>query len=110
MATYLPPTACQDVYTAALTVGPNFACDHATVTVGAGTEDQNECYFQVAYGKGPGDYEWIEDREFVAIPETFTVRGIFGIRFRNRVAGQVATVACNLLGPGDPDFGPGTPL
>ena len=109
MASYLPPTACGDGYTQAVTVGPNFTCDHATIVVGATIDDTNECYFQVALGK-LGDWEWTLEREFVAIPETFEIKGIIGVRFRNKVAGQIATVACNLLGPDDPDFGPGTPL
>lgn len=109
MASYLPPTQCADGYTDAATIGPNFACDHASVTVGSSSEDTNEVYFQIAQGT-LGDWAWSLEREFAAIPETFTVRGIVGIRFRNKVAGQVATVACNLLGPKDPDFGPGTPL
>lgn len=110
MASYLAPTECADVYTGALTLGPNFACDHATITVGASSDDVNEVYFQLAYGRGPGEWEWTLTQEFVAVPESFTIRGIIGIRFRNRVAGAVATVAANLLGPNDPDFGPGTPL
>lgn len=109
MASYLPPTLCADQYTPLLTLGPSFSCDHASVTVGASSDDTNEVYFQVALGR-PGDWQWTLEREFVAIPETFSVKGIVGIRFRNKVAGQPATVACNLLGPTDPDFGPGTPL
>lgn len=109
MASFLPPTACGDEYTEAATLGPNFTCNHASVTVGADLEDTNACFFQVGLGH-PGDWEWTLEREFVALPETFVVKGIIAIRFRNRIAGAVATVAANLLGPSDPDFGAGVPL
>lgn len=109
MGSYLPPTQCDDAYTPKATLGPNFACDHATIVVGASSDDVNQCFFQVALGR-VGDYRWTLEREFVAIPETFTIKGIVGIRFRNKTPGQVATVAANLVGPDDPDFGAGTPL
>lgn len=109
MGSYLAPTQCSDAYTAAATVGPNFACDHANVTVGANEDDTSACLFQVGIGH-PGDWEWTLEREFTALPETFTVKGIIAIRFRNRLPGVVATVACNLLGPEDPDFGAAAPL
>lgn len=109
MASYMPPTLCGDQYTAAATIGPNFSCDHATITVGADAADTAAVLFQIAFGK-VGDWEWTVDREFTAIPETFRIGNVIGLRFRNKVAGDVATVSVNLLGPYDSDFGPGTPL
>lgn len=109
MATYLQPTLCDDDYTAALTLGPSFACDHASVSVGANATDTHAALYQVAVGK-PGDWRWMDEREFTALPETFAVGNVIGIRFRNKTAGQPATVECYLLGPSDPDVSPGTPL
>lgn len=106
---YLPPTACSDQYTDALTVGPSFACDHANIAVGANVSDVNAVLYQVAVGK-VGDWRWTDEREFTAIPQTFKIGGdVVGVRFRNKTAGQVATVQCYLLGPKDPDIQPGTP-
>lgn len=106
---YLAPTLCADEYTDALTLGPRFQADHANIQVGRDTSDTNAILYQVAQGK-PGDWVWTDEREFSAMPQTFKIGRVIGVRFRNKVAGQIATVACNLLGPDDPDFGPGTPL
>ncbi len=109
MGSYLAPTPCADEYTAALTLGPSFACDHASVTVGANATDTHAALYQLALGT-PGDWRWIDEREFTAVPETITIGNIIGVRFRNKVAGQVATVEAFLLGPTDPDVSAGTPL
>lgn len=106
---YLAPTACADEYTDALTLGPSFSCDHASIVVGAAPGDANAVLYQVARGK-PGDWHWTLEREFTAIPQVFRVGGIVGIRFRNAVAGQAATVECYLIGPRDPDIQPGAPF
>lgn len=106
---YLPPTLCADAYTDALTLGPRFQADHANIQVGADISDTNGVLYQVAQGR-PGDWRWIDEREFAAVPQTFKIANIVGVRFRNKVAGQQATVQSFLLGPKDPDVQPGTPF
>lgn len=106
---YLPPTLCADDYTDLLTIGPRFQADHANIQVGADVTDANGVLYQVAQGK-PGDYAWTLEREFAAGPQTFKIGNIVGVRFRNKVAGEQATVQAYLLGPKDPDIQPGTPF
>ena len=106
---YLAPTLCADAYTDALTLGPRFQADHANIQVGKDITDTNSVLYQVAQGK-PGDYAWTLEREFTAGPQSFKIGNVVGVRFRNKVAGEQATVQCYLLGPKDPDIQPGTPF
>lgn len=103
MAAYILNVAAADQYTDALTLGPSFTATKATVTVA-----NNAALIQVAVGK-PGDWRWVDEREYFAIPKEFPITGIIGIRFRNAVAGAVAQIICSLSGPADPDFSVGLP-
>jgi len=101
----LGPVLCADEYTEALTLGPNFACDHASISVGANAGDTAGVLYQLAQGV-PGDWRWTDEREFTAIPQAFGIGRIVGIRFRNKVAGKAATVQVFLMGRHDPDIAP----
>lgn len=101
----LGPVLCADEYTPELTLGPNFACDHVSFSVGAKASDPAAVLYQVAQGV-PGDWRWTDEREFTAIPQATSVGRVIGIRFRNRVAGQAATVQAFLIGRHDPDIAP----
>lgn len=104
MADYLDNVAAEDVYADALSLGPDFATDTATVTIA-----NNPVLMQFAIGK-VGDWRWTEEREYFSIPQSFRIGNIVGIRFRNATPGAVAQVLCTLFGPADPIFEAGTPF
>lgn len=95
MADYINNALAADLYTDALTVGPNYSADTATITVSA-----NPALMQFFVGR-EGRGHWTDDREFLAPAgqdtiNSFKVGNIRGVRFRNSIPGAPAQVICTL--------------
>lgn len=104
MADYLNNVACADNYTPACTIGPNFDARTVVITIA-----NNPVLMQFGIGK-LGDWRWTDEREFFAIPQSFQVGKVIGVRFRNANPGNIARVLAVLSGDDDPAFQSGIPF
>jgi len=105
VADYINNVATADQYTDATTIGgPDFQADTLTVTVAnAGV------LMQLAVGV-PGNWRWIDEREFLVPPQSFTIERVIGARFRSAVTATPAQILAALTGQADPAFGAGLPF
>jgi microcystin-dependent protein len=104
VADFINNVAAADAYTPALTLGPNFTAKTAVITVA-----NNAALMQFAMGT-PGQWRWLDEREFFSVPQSFRVGRIVGVRFRNANAGEIARILATLAGDEDPEFDSGTPF
>lgn len=100
----IPNLPTQDAYVEALTLGPAPTARMIKYVVA------NKAVFMRVWPQSKSGTIPAQTDELLVTPETNVITDAMGVQFRSAVPGVPAQVVAQLLEPGDPTFGSGTPF